>query len=213
MLAQSRSRSKARVPHIYIVTDCEFDGPVPGRHSMLSFASVALSEAGKALGEFEAVLAPLEGAGRDPVTMAFWQAHPQALAAASENPQPAADVMARFVSWVSSFGAEPVFAAHPVALDAPWIDHYLKRFTGRPLFEGPWIGDRLFRHPPLCILSLVAGATGRKPWECDIRHYPAEWLGNVEHTHRAIDDARGYANLLHFFLTRREGGGYRPLLS
>jgi hypothetical protein len=43
---------------------------------------------------------------------------------------------------------------------------------------------------------------------------PREWLGNVPHTHRAIDDARGYANLLHFFLTRREpGGGYRPLLS
>jgi len=63
-------------------------------------------------------------------------------------------------------------------------------------------------------MSLVAGATGRSPWECDIAHYPREWLGNVPHTHRAIDDARGYANLLHFFLTRREpGGGYRPLLS
>ena len=25
---------------------------------------------------------------------------------------------------------------------------------------------------------------------------PAEWFGNIEHTHRAIDDARGYAHLL-----------------
>lgn len=202
------------MPHIYIVTDCEFDGPIPGSHSMLSFASVAVSETGQMLGEFEAVLQPLEGAGRDPVTTAFWQAHPQAFAAATENPEPAAEVMARFVAWVKAFRAEPIFAAHPVTLDAPWIDHYLKRFTGRPLFEGPWIADRLFRHPPLCIMSLVAGATGRSPWECDIAHYPREWLGNVPHTHRAIDDARGYANLLHFFLTRREpGGGYRPLLS
>ncbi|MFF5076767.1 hypothetical protein ACFY36_06930 [Actinoplanes sp. NPDC000266] len=28
------------------------------------------------------------------------------------------------------------------------------------------------------------------------RHLPPEWLGNIEHTHRAIDDARGYAHLL-----------------
>ena len=25
---------------------------------------------------------------------------------------------------------------------------------------------------------------------------PIEWFGDVEHTHRAIDDARGYAHLL-----------------
>jgi len=25
---------------------------------------------------------------------------------------------------------------------------------------------------------------------------PPEWFGNVEHTHRAIDDAVGFANLL-----------------
>lgn len=202
------------MPHIYIVTDCEFDGPIPGTHSMLSFASVAVSETGQMLGEFEAVLQPLEGAGRDPQTDAFWQAHPQAYAAATENPEPSADVMARFTAWVKTFRAEPIFAAHPVALDGPWLDYYLLRFTGRPLHEGPWIADRLFRHPPLCILSMVAGATGRKPWECGIPNYPGEWMGNVPHTHRAIDDARGYANLLQFFVTRREpGGGYRPLLS
>ena len=26
--------------------------------------------------------------------------------------------------------------------------------------------------------------------------FPPDWLGYVEHTHRAIDDARGYANIL-----------------
>ena len=26
--------------------------------------------------------------------------------------------------------------------------------------------------------------------------YPAEWFGNVPHSHRAIDDAKGYAHLL-----------------
>jgi hypothetical protein len=25
---------------------------------------------------------------------------------------------------------------------------------------------------------------------------PAEWFGDIEHTHKALDDALGYANLL-----------------
>lgn len=182
--------------HVYIVTDCEFDGPVPGRHSMLSFGSVALSSNGTFLGEFEVVLEPLKGSGRDESTMSFWRRNPEAWAAATENPEPAASGIARFVEWVRSLGGEPIFAAHPVALDGPWIDFYLRRFTGRQLFEGPWIADRLFRHAPLCIMSMVAGRTGRGHWECDVERYPAEWLGSFAHTHRAIDDARGYANLL-----------------
>ena len=49
-------------------------------------------------------------------------------------------------------------------------------------------------------MSMVAGKTGRDFWSCDVEHYPKQWLGAVEHTHRAIDDARGYANLLRFLL-------------
>jgi hypothetical protein len=47
-------------------------------------------------------------------------------------------------------------------------------------------------------MSFVAGKTGRGQWECNVQHYPADWLGSIEHTHRAIDDACGYANLLRF---------------
>jgi len=49
-------------------------------------------------------------------------------------------------------------------------------------------------------MSMVAGGTSRGRWECDVAHYPPEWLGEVEHTHRAIDDARGHANLLSLFI-------------
>lgn len=190
----------------YVVTDCEFDGPTPGRNSMLSFGSVAVSASGGILGEFEAVLEPLDGGERDPGTMAFWNRHPEAWAAATNDPEPAAAVMGRFVDWVKSFEGMPVFAAHPVSLDGLWFDFYLRRFTQRPLLEGPWISDRLFRHAPLCLMSMVAGATGRSQWECDVPNYPAEWLGDVEHTHRAIDDARGYANLLRFLIQKGTTG-------
>lgn len=189
--------------YIYIVTDCEFDGPIPGLNSMLSFGSVGVSETGEILGEFEGVLQRLDGAGSDPAVMDFWKRFPGAYAAATENAQPPDVVIKGFVNWIRSLGHRPIFAAHPVSLDGPWFDYYLKRFTGRPLLEGPWVEDRLFRYAPLCIMSMVAGKTGREHWNCDVKKYPAEWLGSVEHTHRAIDDARGYANLLRFLIRDR----------
>jgi hypothetical protein len=33
-------------------------------------------------------------------------------------------------------------------------------------------------------------------WARDVDRYPADGLGDHEHTHQAIDDARGYAHLL-----------------
>ena len=48
----------------------------------------------------------------------------------------------------------------------------------------------------LCLQSFAAGKLGWPLWECRTDQFPAEWLGHVPHTHRAIDDARGSANLL-----------------
>jgi hypothetical protein len=184
------------VKPIYVVTDTEFDGPVPGRHSMLSFASVAVSASGERCGTFEAVLTTLEEGAPDPETARFWRDHPEAWISATTGPQPPEHVMSRFVSWVRSLPGEAIFAAHPLAIDGPWIDHYLQRFAGERLIEGPWRPQRLFRHAPLCLMSFAAGRLGWPSWECDVDRYPPEWLGELAHTHRAIDDASGYAQLL-----------------
>jgi hypothetical protein len=181
---------------IYIVTDVEFDGPVPGRHSMLSFASVAVTPDGHRHGEFEAVLRQLDDASPDPETMAFWRTQPEAYAAATRNSEPPEAAMGRFVDWVRRVPGDAIFAAHPLALDGLWIDFYLKRFTHERLIEGPWRPKRLFRSTPLCLTSFAAGRLGWPTWMCDVDRYPADWLGGHEHTHRAIDDARGYARLL-----------------
>ncbi|MDH3737585.1 MAG: hypothetical protein OER92_00220 [Alphaproteobacteria bacterium] len=82
---------------VYVVTDIEVDGPNPGDNSMLSFASVEVTADGEMGDDFRAVLEPLDGATSDPMTMAWFKNQPDALAAATTNPQPPADVMARYV--------------------------------------------------------------------------------------------------------------------
>ena len=181
---------------VYIVTDIECDGPRPGANSMIAFASVAVTAAGEERGVFEAVLQPLPGAAPDPDTLAWWKTQPEAWAAATANPRPAEEVMADFVDWVRGFETGRIFAAFPLAFDGMWVDHYLKRFSRHGLIEGHYAKDRLFDAAGLCLKSYAAAVTGRPTWECEPSTLPPAWLGHHEHTHRAIDDARGYAHLL-----------------
>jgi hypothetical protein len=50
--------------------------------------------------------------------------------------------------------------------------------------------------------SYAAAVLNRPPAEVTSARLPPEWLGDIEHTHRAIDDARGYAHLLTVLLNR-----------
>ena len=188
--------SRPMADAVYIVTDIECDGPAPGRNSMLSFASVAVTADGEQKGVFEAVLQSLPGSAPDPDTCAWFQTQPEAWAAATKDPSPPQQVMADYVDWVRAFPVGRVFTAFPLAFDGLWIDHYLRRFTASGLVEGHYAKDRLFDGSGLCLNSFAAAVTGRDAWDCKPRSFPPEWLGNHEHTHRAIDDARGYAHLL-----------------
>ena len=56
---------------IYISTDVESDGPIPGPHSMLSFGSAAYTADKQLLSTFSANLHTLPGAEADPKTAAW----------------------------------------------------------------------------------------------------------------------------------------------
>ena len=73
---------------VYVVTDTEFDGPTPGRNSLLSVGAVAVAADGREVSAFEAVLAPFPGAEPDPGTLAWFAGEPEAWAAATRDPQP-----------------------------------------------------------------------------------------------------------------------------
>lgn len=197
--------ASARDSWIYVVTDIEVDGPWPGPNSMRSFASVAVSVDGTKHGRFEAVLEELPGAAPNEKTLAWFQSVPEAWEAATTDPEPVPAVLTRYVDWVKALPGRRMFAASPIAFDGGWIDYYLRRFTSYGLVQGPYEDDTLFDGPGLCLRSYAAAVTGRSVAEVSPTNLPSDWFGNVEHTHKAIDDALGYANLL-VELSRRAGG-------
>lgn len=186
----------ARDEWVYVVTDIETDGPWPGPNSMRSFASVAVTLDGTEHGRFEAVLDELPGAAPNAKTLEWFQTIPDVWAAATTDPEPVPHVMERYAEWVKSLPGEKTFASSPLAFDGVWIDYYLRRFTPYGLVQGPYESDRLFGGPGLCIRSYAAAVMGRPAAEMSPANLPADLFGDVEHTHKAIDDALGYANLL-----------------
>lgn len=183
-------------PTYYFVTDIETNGPDPLRHSMLSFATVALRSDGVACGEFEAVLSPRVDRATDERTMAWWRTQPEAWEAATADPEDPAAVIVRFVEWVEGFAGQRAFAARPLMFDGLWIDHYLRTFADRFLLDVPYWGPCVFNAGPLDIGTYVLGVFGKTQPQSGADKFPDDWLGHHPHTHKAIDDARGYASLL-----------------
>ena len=181
---------------IYVVTDIEADGPHPGPNSMRSFASVAVSQEGTEHGRFEAVLEPLPGAAPNLLTFEWFQGFPDAWVAATTDPPPVAVVMADFVEWLKALPQPRAFVACPMGFDGPWIDYYLRRFTKYGLAQGPYENDRVFHRAEFCLASCAAAKLDIPLGSFRPRQVPDALLGDVSHTHRAIEDALGYANLL-----------------
>ena len=181
----------------FVVTDIEADGLSPERNSMLAFAAVAVSASGDVLDEFEAVLAPRPDRAPNPDTMRWWQGFPEAWAAATTDPQPPGLVMARFCNWVEGLPAPRIFAARPLAFDGPWIDHYLQVFADTRIFAAPYLRRTVFQSvAALDIDSFVAGVQRQPGIGVAKPPLPSAAPDTAGHTHRAIDDARGYGRLL-----------------
>ncbi|AWM37887.1 hypothetical protein GobsT_40640 [Gemmata obscuriglobus] len=170
---------------IYVSTDVETDGPIPGPHSMLSFGSAAFTAGGKVLGTFEANLRTLSGAYGHPETMAWWRTQPHAWDACREGTREPADVLPEYVTWVKGLPGKPVFVAYPAGFDFLFMYWYLIRFAG----ESP------FSFSALDMKTLAMVALG-----CDYRNatksnMPRGWFSDRPHTHRALDDALGQGEL------------------
>jgi uncharacterized protein YhfF len=181
---------------IFIVTDIESDGPTPLHNSMLSFASVAIEADGTRHGEFEAQLLQRPDRTTNEQTMDWWKTQPEAWAATTANAEEPAVVMPRFADWVDSLPGPKVFVAAPMIFDGPWMDHYLDEFAGTRVLSGPFKQRQIFRGGGVCLYTMAGTLRGAPYLDWGMSKLPAEFYGHIAHTHKAIDDARGFANVL-----------------
>ena len=168
------------MPEIYVSTDCETDGPIPGPHSMLSFGSAAYTADKQLTSTFTANLDTLPGANGHPDTMAWWQTQPEAWVACRSNLQTPGQAMTRYLAWLKALPGKPVFVAYPVAFDFMFVYWYLIRFAG----ESP------FSHSALDVKTMAMVLLKTDYRDSTKRNMPKRWFAdNLPHTHTALDDA------------------------
>lgn len=167
------------MPEIFISTDIETDGPIPGPHSMLSFASAAYTADKTLLGTFSANLQTLPSASGHPKTMEWWAQHQAAYDATRVNLEEPEIAMQRYVDWINTLPGQPVFVAYPAGFDFLFVYWYLIRFTGASPFSFSALDMKTFA---MAILK-----TGYR--DAVKRNMPKHWFDAHPHTHVALDDA------------------------
>jgi len=164
---------------IYVSTDVEVDGPLPGLHSLLSIGAAAYDCTGLLLTTFSANLEPLPSATTDPNTMAWWAQQPEAWAACRLDPQPPGVVMHDYAQWLKQLPGPPVFVGYPAGFDFMFVYWYLLYFVGESPFARRALDVRTF-----------AMAQLKKPYLAVSREQlPEHYRGETSHTHQPLDDA------------------------
>jgi hypothetical protein len=164
---------------IYVSTDIETDGPIPGPHSMLSFASAAYQADKTLVDVFSANLETLPGASGDQRVMDWWQTQPEAWAACRRDPQPPERALHDYVAWLKTLPGRPIFVAYPAGFDFLFVYWYLIRFAG----ESP------FGHSALDIKTYAMALMKTEYRGSTKRAMPRRWFDPQRHTHVALDDA------------------------
>lgn len=164
---------------IYVSTDIETDGPIPGINSMLSFGSAAYRVDKTLVSTFTANLELLPGAVQDPRTMAWWKTQPEAWNACRENLQHPENAMKQYVIWLKELNARPIFVGYPAGFDFTFVYWYLMRFAG----ESPFSFSALD-------IKTYAMALLKKEYRRSTKgNMPKHWFDDFPHTHIALDDA------------------------
>lgn len=180
-----------KLPELYIATDVEADGPIPGPYSMIS---LGMSVAGRPDLAFYTELRPISD---DFV--------PEALAVSGldrdrllrEAPA-AADAMRAATDWIAGLRllGRPVFLAGPAVWDGMFVHWYFVNFTGSSPFGATGSG--------IDLRSYWMGQTGCE-WAATGKTAIKRGLGltGLPHTHHAGEDAAELALIFAAMLARR----------
>ena len=193
----------------YISVDVEADGPIPGRHSMLSLGAAAYNAWGQRVGKFSANLGTLPDATTDDRTMAWWETQPGAWKRARERARDPKTVMEEFHLFALGDGprrsGRPVMVTYPAAFDAMWVTWYLHAFTS---------GDP-FRRRCIDLKTMAMQFLGGGYANAAKRNMPPSWFSGRRHSHVAVQDAieQGelFVNIVEALREeRRRSAGTRP---
>jgi len=179
---------------IYVSTDIETDGPIPGEYSILSIASAAFTPEQGLGSTFTANLETLPGAQAHPETMAWWRSHEAAWKSSRQDLQAPEPAMLNYLDWLKCLPGQPVFVGFPAAFDFMFVQWYLLRFTGEPPFGHAALDIKTYA---MASLNVPYGDTHK-------RNLPARWFGAHPHTHRAMDDAIEQGSLVMNMLAERQ---------
>lgn len=164
---------------IYVSTDVEVDGPIPGVHSMLSFASAAYRADKTLVSTFTANLELLPGANGHADTMAWWEKNREAWNASRTDLRSPAEAMGNYVTWLDALPGLPVFVGYPAAFDFMFVYWYLIRFVGRSPFS----------FSALDIKTMAMVMLRRDYRRSTKSSMPKRWFDDLPHSHVALDDA------------------------
>lgn len=167
------------MPEIFVSTDVETDGPIPGPHSMLSIGSAAYTADKTLVSTFSANFELLEGAVAHPKTAEWWATQPEAWAACRSNLERPEAAMRRYVDWIKKLPGKPVFVAYPAGFDFLFVYWYLIRFVG----ESP------FSHSALDMKTYAMALLKTGYRDSTKRNMPSRWFDKLPHSHIALDDA------------------------
>ena len=167
------------MPEIYVSSDIEADGPIPGPYSMLSLASAAFTADKILLSTFSVNLTTLPGASQDPKTMAWWQTQPEAWQLCRQDQVLPEQAMNDYAVWLRALPGKPVFVGYPASFDFLFVYWYLIRFVG----ESP------FSHCALDIKTYAMAILKKGYSQSTKQNMPGSWFENLPHTHIALDDA------------------------
>jgi hypothetical protein len=170
---------------IYVSVDIEMDGPIPGKYSMLSLGAAAFQADKQIVGTFSINFETLPHAITDPETMRWWQDYPEAWQEARKNPQPPAQAVESFNTWVRALPGKPVFVAYPAGSDFLFVQWYLYNF----------IGDSPFGYKALDMRSYAMAMLKQPFYQSGKKQMPSSWFDPLPHTHVALDDAISQGHL------------------
>ena len=164
----------------HIIVDIETDGPCPGKGSILSLGACTLDESETWYKEFK----PMAYVSCDWKTVAWLKEQGLDREELTKTGIPPREAMENFDNWLTfvAKGDRLRFVADNAGFDWMFVCYYLHHF----------VGSCQFGFSPLSLTSLYTGITG------DMRRaneYKKKYR-TVEHSHNALDDARGNAGAL-----------------